>query len=237
MAGFGGSGYQSAGFRVPTPAPVPAPSRYGGQTQAPAPPLGIPARTQPTRSPARAAPPPRAATATSPNLTATAAADPRLEGLSDRYTQHLDALQGRIKSGVAPERAAQLIGDVREGSGRRLKERAALFGRASDPSIAAHEGETARLQMGAIADVSAAETAMYGGEVRGGLGVAGAPGARQLDEKRFGLSASAEARAGQSDEWSREIDKVNREAADSARAFDEWRALLELSRESPMYMG
>jgi hypothetical protein len=82
-----------------------------------------------------------------------------------------------------------------------------------------------------------AERAMQGRAIEGGLGVTAAPGARQLEEKGFGLAASREARSAQEDAWNRELAVADREARDATQDFNEWLAVMDMQRQSPMYMG
>lgn len=166
-------------------------------------------------------PPPAAASGAGGALTLHADTNQALSALSGRYGKHLDNLEGN--TGHIMDTAASRIRDVREGGRRALQEDALFANKASDPGLASYEAGTSGLQAGAIADIAQGREANLTNALVGGVGVMGAPAEMALKEKGTQIAAYNAENAAKS--------------AVSNMAFQQWMALLNANRTSPIYTG
>jgi hypothetical protein len=140
-----------------------------------------------------------------------------LDALIGRYTKQLDNLSSN--SGEMMDIAAQKIRDAREGGRKELGQASLAAGRASDPNIAAYDAATEGAQAGAIAGTAAQREANLTNALQGGVGVMGAPANLALQEKQLQLGA------------------YNAQNAATNNTFQQFMAMLNASRTSPIYTG
>jgi hypothetical protein len=140
-----------------------------------------------------------------------------LEALTGRYNTQLDNLSSN--SGQMMELAGQKIRDAREGGRTALQQDSLAAGRASDPALAGYDASTERSQAGAIADVAAQREGQLTNAIAGGVGVMGAPAAQALTEKQLQLQA------------------YQANSASANNTFNQFLALLNSNRQSPIYTG
>lgn len=217
-------GFAGIGPTPAKPAPATTASRGGsgsGVTQVQgygSTPIQSPAWSAPA---AAASPPPSSGGGSAPSLTLHADTNSALTALTGRYNKHLDDLSGN--TGEIMDTAGSRIRDAREGGRRALQEDALFANRASDPALASYDAATTGAQAGAIADIAQGREANLTNALVGGVGVMGAPAEMALKEKGQQINAySAENAA---------------KAATSNMAFQQWMALLNAQRSSPIYTG
>jgi hypothetical protein len=154
------------------------------------------------------------------NVNFEAQADPNLEALLGRYNKYLDDFEGN--TGHILDLAGQKMRDAREGGRKALTTSEGVRGVGSSNRMGQYEADTQRGVAGAVADAANARLLQQGNEIRGGLGLAEAPGSSALREKMFGLSA-AQFGAGREDEAFRRM----MESAGMNRSYanDQWNQL------------
>lgn len=156
-----------------------------------------------------------------PSLSLTANTNQALEALRSRYGKHLDNLEN--DTGQIMDTAGSRIRDAREGGRRALQENSMFRGAASDPALSSYESETTGLVAKGIADTAAQREANLTGALQGGVSVMGAPEEQALREKGLGVSAYTA--------------EQNARAAANNTAFNQYLALLNATRSSPIYTG
>lgn len=149
-----------------------------------------------------------------PNFNISAEQAPELTALTDRHKKYLDDLEQG--TGHAMDVAAQKFRDVREGGAKALAANEAARGVNTSLAGAKYEGETTRGQQAAIADVGLERTRMRGAALDAAGRAARAPLEMALAEKGLGLQA-----------W-------QAQQAENRSVFDQYMALLNASRSSPV---
>jgi hypothetical protein len=193
----------------------------GGEIPKPGAPGGT-APVTPTTSPTSPAAP------FTPSNPATIAAqdDPRLTGLADRYNAYLDKFEGG--TGSAMDLAAGRFRDAREGGRAAMSNDAAFRGVTADTGK--YDRSTLRGEQGAIANVAAQREATQGENLRGGLGIAGAPGEANRADRNLNMDWwSRQQNAGQQ-AWENQRSQAN-------DAFNQFLALLGQARQGPLPPG
>lgn len=155
------------------------------------------------------------------SLTLNADTNHALEALRGRYDKQLNDLSSN--TGHIMDTAGSRIRDAREGGRQALQQDALFANKASDPSLASYDAATVGAQAGAIADIAAGREANLTNALQGGVSVMGAPADLALREK--GLQVNAYQAENQA------------KAATNNMAFQQWLALLNATRTSPIYTG
>jgi hypothetical protein len=171
---------------------------------------------------------PGASTPFTPANPATVAAqdDPRLTALNERYNKYLDSYEGGM--GSAMDLAAGRFRDAREGGRAAMSADAAFRGVGADTGK--YDAGTQRGMQAAIANVAAEREAALGENLRGGLGIAAAPGEANRADRGLNMNWwQMQNNAGQQ-AW-------ERGRAESNDAFERFMALLGDARRGPLPPG
>jgi hypothetical protein len=140
-----------------------------------------------------------------------------LDAMIGNYNQHVNDTKGQ--DGRMMDLAAGRIRDAREGNRRSLQQDSLFAGRASDPSIASYDAETSGLESAAIADVATQRESNLTNALGAGVGYAAMPAQFANTDKALQIQAATASNA-----------MAN-------NTFNQFLALLNASKQSPIYMG
>jgi hypothetical protein len=149
--------------------------------------------------------------------TVTAQTNPMLDALTTRYGSYLDNLEGN--TGRIMDIAGSKLRDAREGGRNALQQSEGFRGVSSSNRLGQYDTATQRGVQGAIADITTAREGTLGNALQGAVGVARAPAELALAEKQFGLQTA------------------NAQQANVNNQFNQLMALLNATRQSPIYSG